>query len=54
MIRFEFIGTHKGSCMACGNETIRYMDSDGAEFCKKACVFDWHGDDIKESVTNCK
>jgi hypothetical protein len=54
MVTFEYIGTFKGSCMSCGNETIHYMDSDHSEFCSKACVFEWHGDGIRESVTNAK
>ena len=54
MVTFEYIGSFEGSCMSCGKETIRYMDSDHAEFCSKACVKDWHGEDVKESTTNAR
>ena len=30
-------------CIECAKETIRYMDSDGTEFCSKRCIEAWHG-----------
>lgn len=48
MVSIAYVGAHDTEgCFNCGEETCRWTDSDGSDFCTKQCAREWHGDDVK-------